>query len=228
MVYYLIMNNIIFSKSPCVKQASTDRILFVCGILLGAAEIYKQLFLFYIINNRSYDWWFFPFQLCSLPMYLCLVLPFLPSCRQKTALYTFVQDYGLLGGIGALIVPDGFCHIHWTLTLHGYAWHILLIFISLLIRREGRSSMTWRGFAGTIPPFLLFCLVATAVNLLAPGHGQADMFYISPYTYSSQPLFHTLSLRLGITASNLLYLLTIIAGAAAVHFLLEHIPLRRQ
>ncbi len=222
------MNNIILSKSSLLKEASADRVLFCCGIFLAAAEIYKQLYLFYIVNGRSYDWWFFPFQLCSLPMYLCLAFPFIPSCRLKTALCTFVQDYGLLGGIGALIVPEGFCHIHWSLTLHGYVWHILLIFIGLLICRTGRSCMTLKGFACTIPPFLFFCLVATIINLLAPGHGRADMFYISPYTYSSQPLFHTLSARLGITVSNLLYLLTVIAGAAVIHFLLGHIPLRRQ
>lgn len=217
MVYYSIMDNLFFPSLRSLTEAALDHILFVCGILLAFAELYKQLFLFYIINNKTYDWWFFPFQLCSLPMYLCLILPFLPSGRPKTGLYTFMQDYNLLGGIAALIMPEGFCHIHWTLTLHGYAWHILLILMGILIFVSGCSDLTGRGFRDTIPFFVLFCLIATAVNLLAPGHGRADMFYISPYTPSSQPVFHTLSLVLGIRTAHLLYLLTVLLGAFLIH-----------
>ncbi|NBH72905.1 hypothetical protein D3Z51_12890 [Clostridiaceae bacterium] len=212
------MENSMINRLFSLPEKGTDRILFACGIFLAATELYKQLFLFYFINSRHYDWWFFPFQLCSLPLYLCLMVPFLPSGRLKKAFCTFMQDYNLLGGIAALAVPDGFCHIHWTLTLHGYLWHCLLVLIGLLLLTSGRSDLSRRGFTDTIPWFFVFCGIATAVNVLAPGHGRADMFYISPYAPSSQPVFHGLSLRLGIWPANLLYLLTILAGAALIHF----------
>ena len=96
-----------------------DRILFSCGLFLLLTECYKQCFLYFIIDKRHYDWWFFPFQLCSLPMYLCLLLPFLKHKSMKTAVCTFLQDFNLLGGLAALIVSEGFRGIHWTLTLHG-------------------------------------------------------------------------------------------------------------
>lgn len=213
------MKKSVFSRLASLPQTATDRILFLCGCLLAVTELYKQLFLFYRIQHQSYDWWFFPFQLCSLPMYLCLLIPFLPCGRPKTALCTFMQDYNLMGGIAALIVPDGFRHIHWTLTLHGYLWHSLLILIGILIAINGRSDISRRGFLDTIPCFVLFCTIATAINLLAPGHGRADMFYISPYVPSSQPVFHELSLCLGIWPANLLYLLTILTGALIFHLL---------
>jgi len=53
------------------SEAFRLHLLFACGIFLAFSEVYKQLFLYYIENNRHYDWWYFPFQLCSLPMYLC-------------------------------------------------------------------------------------------------------------------------------------------------------------
>lgn len=223
MVYYLIMKKTIFTQLRDLPETATSHILFLSGILLAVTELYKQLFLFYRINHQSYDWWFFPFQLCSLPMYLCLMIPFLPSGRTKTALYTFMQDYSLMGGIAALIIPDGFCHIHWTLTLHGYLWHCLLILIGLLIYINGRSDLSRRGFLDTIPCFALSCCIATIINVWAPGHGRADMFYISPYTPSSQPVFHSLALHLGIQPANLLYLLTLLAGAAIIHRILRGI-----
>lgn len=223
MIYYFIMKKTIFSQLRDLPETTIDHILFSCGIFLAVTELYKQLFLFYIINHQSYDWWFFPFQLCSLPMYLCLMIPFLSTGRLKNALYTFMQNYSLMGGIAALIVPEGFCHIHWTLTLHGYLWHCLLILIGLLIIINERADLSRHGFLDTIPCFAFFCCIATIINVLAPGHGRADMFYISPYTPSSQPIFHSLALHWGIQIANLLYLLTLLTGAAILHGILYRI-----
>lgn len=200
-----------------LSDRSFSRLLFGCGLFLSACELYKQIFLYVVINGGRYDWWFFPFQLCSLPMYLCLMLPFLREGRFKTTLYTFMQDFNLLGGLAALIIPEGFRHIHWTLTLHGYLWHILLILIGLAIAWSGRSDLSRRGFGRTIPVFVICCCIATLINIYAPGHGRADMFYITPYYPSSQPVFHEIALEIGIIPANLLYLATVCFGGYLVH-----------
>ena len=44
-----------------------------CGLVLALGELYKQLFLYQIVNQGRYDWWYFPMQLCSTPMYLSLI-----------------------------------------------------------------------------------------------------------------------------------------------------------
>ena len=196
-----------------------DRILFSCGLFLLLTECYKQCFLYFIIDKCHYDWWFFPFQLCSLPMYLCLLLPFLKHKSMKTAVCTFLQDFNLLGGLAALIVSEGFRGIHWTLTLHGYIWHLFLVFIGLFVFAGRRSDLCLRGYLQTLPLFLASCSIAFFINILAPGHGQADMFYISPYYPSTQPVFHEIAMAAGIIPANLLYLFTICLGAALVHFL---------
>lgn len=51
------------------------RIFFSIGLLLFASELWKQWVLTFILNDGVYDFWYFPFQLCSIPMYLLLVLP---------------------------------------------------------------------------------------------------------------------------------------------------------
>ena len=45
-------------------------IIFSCGAFLAVCEVYKQLFYTFYIGEGSYQWWIFPFQLCSVPMYL--------------------------------------------------------------------------------------------------------------------------------------------------------------
>ena len=51
-------------------------VLLSVGIFLAVTELYKQLFYYYYIGDHTYQWWIFPFQLCSVPMYLCLIAPF--------------------------------------------------------------------------------------------------------------------------------------------------------
>mgnify|MGYP004519031383 FL=1 len=152
-------------------------------------------------------------------MYLCLLLPFLKRGHTKTAIYTFLQDFNLLGGVAALIVSEGFRGIHWSLTLHGYLWHLLLVLIGLFVFAGGRSDLSRMGYLRTLPVFFCSCMIAFLINILAPGHGQADMFYISPYYPSTQPVFHEIALVIGILPANLLYLFTICLGAALLHLL---------
>ena len=208
-----------FYHFRALSDKTYDRILFFCGLFLLLTELYKQCFLYFIIDHGHYDWCFFPFQLCSLPMYLCLLLPAFKPGPKKTAVYTFLQDFNLLGGLAALIVSDGFRGIHWTLTLHGYVWHMLLVCIGLFVFCGGRSDLSRNGYLRTLPLFFLSCAAAFLINILAPGHGQADMFYISPYYPSTQPVFHEIALYIGIMPANLLYLLTVCVGAAILHAL---------
>lgn len=213
----MIMNLLYHFRA--LPDRTYDRILFFCSLFLLLTESYKQCFLYFFIDQRHYDWWYFPFQLCSLPMYLCLLLPFLKRGTCKTALYTFLQDFNLLGGVAALIVSEGFHGIHWSLTLHGYVWHLLLVLIGLFVFAGGHSDLSRKGYLGTLPVFFTSCAIALFINILAPGHGQADMFYISPYYPSTQPVFHEIALAIGILPANLLYLFTICLGAALLHLL---------
>ncbi len=201
------------------------RSLFICGLLLAAGELYKQLFLYYVIFG-SYNWWYFPFQLCSIPMYLCLLLPLLSrNERIFRTVCTFLQDFGLLGGIMALAEPSGLLHPYWTLTLHGLIWHILLVFIGLLLAFSRIPDRTAAGFLLTLPMLAVFCVIATVINV-ATG-GAADMFYISPYYPVTQVVFYQISLRFGTGAGICVYVLCLCAGGFLCHLLAGFLNKRR-
>lgn len=202
-----------------IKNHRIPGLLFLCGIVLAASECYKQLFLYYVVNDQTYNWWYFPFQLCSLPMYFCLVLPFVPSAGNKTILYTFMQDFNLLGGIMALAEPSGLFHPYWVLTIHGLIWHLLLIYIGLVIAFSRCSDTTSRGFVRTLPLFFVCCIVASVINRTAKPLGQADMFYISPYYPSAQIVFHEIAIKYGISIGNALYLAVTCLGGFIFHFI---------
>lgn len=197
------------------RRIRPEAVLFSCGLSLFLMELYKQAFLFFVEFEGSYDWWYFPFQLCSIPMYLCLLYPL--TGKNSAAISTFVQDFGLLGGIMALAVPAGLMHPYWTMTLHGFLWHFLLVFLGVYCARAGITDLSLRGFLKTLPVYFVCCLTALAVNAAAGPASDADMFYISPYHPSSQPVFHRISLIIGIFPGILLYLASVAAGAFLIH-----------
>lgn len=213
----------------CVSVRGRPRGLAAWGFLLLAGEAYKQFFLYYIVNGRRFDWWYFPFQLCSVPMYLCL-LASLPPVKKRPKLYalfcTFIQDFGLLGGVMALAAPSGLMHPYWTLTLHGFLWHFILIFLGLSCAFEKKSLAGIRGFAAVLPLFALCCLAAELINVAAHPYGNADMFYISPYYPNSQVIFHQAALKAGIAAGNLLYLSCVALGGLLCHLLCARLSAR--
>ena len=141
----------------------------LCSFQENGEEVFytAAIFLYYVVNQEKYDWWYFPFQLCSLPMYFCLLLPLVKNRKLQLIILTFMQDFNLLGGIMALAEPSGLLHPYWFLTMHGLLWHILLIFIGLFIGFSHESDSSFTGYIRTLPLFLLCCGIATLINVTA-------------------------------------------------------------
>lgn len=199
-------------------------VLLTSGALLAMMELYKQGFLYLIVNGGQYNWWYFPFQLCSVPMYLGLIYGLLPDSAPRSVfkiIPTFLQDFGLLGGIMALAVPDGLLHPYWTLTLHGFLWHFILIFLGLYCKQKGLAESGSQGFLRILPLYFVCCAIAAAINtavqMTVYPCGYADMFYINCFFPSEQPLFHQISLAVGNVWGHLVYMLASCAGAYLIH-----------
>ena len=217
-------------KTSMQERRQTDSLLFLCSLILALTEVYKQLFIYYIENNGRYNWWYFPFQLCSIPMYLGLLIPFVPQ-KPGNTFYTFIQDFGLLGGIMALAEPSGLMHPYWTLTIHGFLWHFILIYMGLTCafynHSESNNSSSNRNnhpeaartYLPVIPLFLICAAIATAINVLSHPYGNADMFYISPYYPNGQIVFHQISLVIGTFSGNCLYLASVLLGGFIIHMI---------
>ena len=199
------------------SRKGAGRVLFVSGLILALMEAYKQLFLTFIAGQGSYEWWSFPFQLCSMPMYLCLILPLFKEGRLRTVLMTFLADYGILGALATFIDPSGLMRPYLALTVHGFLWHILLFFIGFYILAARLADLSVPGFARTLPLLGLCCLTAELLNTALHGFGTLNLFYISPYEKSTQLFFSDIQDRLGMPAGLAVYLLFILLGAYFIH-----------
>ena len=96
-----------------------------------SSEIWKQFALTFTLGGGSYNWWYFPFQLCSIPMYILLAYPWVRRESARRMLLSFLMSFCLLGGIAVFADTSGLLYPLTALTVHSWIWHFLLILIGI-------------------------------------------------------------------------------------------------
>ena len=215
-------------RASCLPYEKRLKLLSVIGCFLIISEAVKQCYVYYYVCSGIYNYWYIPFQLCSVPMYLCPALPFLKG-RIRDACLTFMLGYTFISAAATFIYPQDILRPQLFLTLHGFVWHAALLFISLLIGFSGMADLSTSGFARSVCLFAILCCIAIIINASTETisasadhpHGYANMFYLSPYHSSFQPVISSLEASAGIPAAKLLYAAAITAAAGLTDFVFD-------
>lgn len=216
-----------------------EKILFFIGIFLFISEILKQLLLTFVVNSGHYNLWYFPFQLCSLPMYLLVLYPFFHTGSARNTILGFLATYNLLGGIAVFFDTSGMHYPLLILTIHSYLWHILLIVtgilsgILLIQESEPMSFFTYANnkrqpthassrrllpsFSRITLLYILFALIAEYLNHILDSFGEINLFYINPDYRMEQIFFVKIGELYGNNSAILVYILATIFGAGILY-----------
>ena len=198
------------------KRDKENILFLITGLILLISEAWKQYMLAYVLKTGARQWSYIPFQLCSLPMYLCILIWIFRKHGFREHCLNFLSDFSLLSGMAAFLDSSGMHYGYALLTVHSFIWHIAIIAIGLysgLILRK-RSVGDFLPAAGI---YLAGCMLAEAVNFIFDSRGAVNMFYINPHYYMEQIVFRSL---LGILPNNwviLIYILVTVLGAFLVH-----------
>lgn len=203
-------------------------ILFCVGAFLLITEVYKQLYHYYVICEHSIPWWIFPFQLCSVPMYLCLIAAFLKEGKMQKSIYNFLVYFNFLGGIATIALPHSILGEHVTITVHSLVWHLILIFLGCYLSFSGRAGISKQDYLSAVKTFLVLCCVAFALNvgLWDVSEGTVNNFFIGPAN-STLIIFADIAETFGWYVSTALYIPTVCLGAFLIflpfHFRARHV-----
>lgn len=198
------------------KHEKTLRIaIHVMGIVMVVMEIWKQWFIFTYIYER-YTMWFFPWQLCSMAMYLSVLLPFLKGKAEEASL-VFLSTFSLFAAVMALLVPSDMLREQVLFTLHGFIYHEIMIAESLCAMMIVARRREYR-FRPSVELFIILAFIAEVINVI--GHyaigninREPDMFFITPFYKTDQPVFGYIADKLGIIPEIIIYLSLIVLAA---------------
>ncbi len=176
----------------------TDRtVVGALGIVLLLGEIFKQLFWFEYYGYYRFE--IFPYQFCSVPIYVSLFALFAPWDKAREVCCRFLAFFGIIGGLSVMLVPSAVLESYFVaISLHSMIWHSILVAMGVyLIVSRGygkklKELLTpFYMFAGFVCMAIIGNVLVYNLHLGTPNCHEGDnlsMFYISPYYPTQLPL----------------------------------------
>ena len=203
------------------KEKTDEKVVFGIGAILLTLEFLKQV-ISYLIRGY-YNWSDFPFQFCSIPMYLAFCSKFIVNKIIKEALFKFLASFGLLAGLAVMIYPLTVFHTqNMGILIHTMVWHSVMVILGIYLivsRRYGRNIKE------LLHPSIVFVIIvgfALILNLMAyhlyfkldgiSFNGEFNLFYVSPYYYNPIPILGEIKEKVWFPFFFIIYLLAFFIG----------------
>ena len=211
-------------------EKSLKRILLIYGIGSLILEVLKQIIWSFNYDSVTkiitwdYQWYAFPYQLCSTPIIVSIVCAFLKKGKVRDSLLSYMAFVTILGSIATAIYPEA-CFVRTLLVdIHTMYLHFgsLVVSIYLLISKE--IKINFKNYINGYVVFLLFAFSAEILNIIIYTSGilngeTFNMFYISPYFISSLPIFDIIQKNTPFIIYLIIYLIVIFVGSYLVYII---------
>lgn len=144
-------------------------IILIYGLLFLGLEIYHEINRYFVFGH--YDFSSIPFQFCSIPIYLCLILPFIKSEKIRMPMFYYLGIYCMIAGIFPLLFGQGqLCR--WGNifdVIRSFVWHVLILQVSILsvVHAEiGKNiKKDYKYFLGAVAIFVGLTVIAQLINV---------------------------------------------------------------
>lgn len=169
----------------------------------------------------DYQWYAAPFQLCTTPLYVCLICLFLKKGKLRDYLFDYLVFFTILGSISTMIYPESCFTSEILINVHTMVLHCGSFVVSCYLVMNKLVKIKIKELFNGYKVFLIFALIALVIDIGIYKSGilngeTFNMFYISPYFISSLPVFNILQEKLPYLVFLFLYFLFIFIGGIII------------
>lgn len=157
-------------------------------------ELYKQInYSFSYTNGITFDyqWYAFPFQFCSTPMYIGL-LAALTRGKLHSSLCSYLATFALFAGLCVMVYPGDVFISTIGINIQTMICHGSMVCIGIYLLATGYVRLEHRTVLKAMPVFAVCVLLAVIMNEVAHLAGLEEtfnMFFVSPYWDCTLPLY---------------------------------------
>ena len=182
------------AKKHTERQVSN--VLLVTAIAVMLLEVYKQIN--YTFGDGSgepeYQWYAFPWQFCSTPMYVGLLAGLIRKGRVYESLCAYLATFGLFAGAAVMVYPVTVFIGTVGINLQTMICHGSMIVIGVYLLASGQVKLEHKSILRALPVFAVMVGAAVVMNEVAYRTGLLqthtfNMFFISPYCEPSLPVY---------------------------------------
>ena len=168
------------------------------GTVLVVFEIYKQFVMSYnpATDTWSYQWYIFPFQFCSTPIYLTFIAFVFYKLKKKRLFDTvtaFLGTYSLIGAFVVLFVgTDTVFSTIIGVSIQTMIHHGIMFVLAVMILVSGCVSFNLKTGFDIYKLFAVLVVIALVLNSIHGDGTKFDMFYLAPESQFVYPMFNKL------------------------------------
>ena len=208
----------------------------VTNVVLGTAilvillEIYKQInFTFHDGSvEPAYQWYIFPWQFCSTPMYIGLLAGIIRKGRVHDSLCAYLATYSVFAGLAVMIYPNDVYIETIGINIQTMICHGSMVVIGAYLYGSGHVKMNFKTVLKAMPVFAVCACIAVGLNEWAHAAGITEnhnfnMFYISPYLECTLPVYSLIHNAVPFPVNLIIYILGFTAAATVILLLVKGI-----
>lgn len=180
------------------EKKTVNTILLSVSILVILLEVYKQFnYSFSYEEDKlvfDYQWYAFPFQFCSTPMFVGLIAGILRKGRVHDALCAYLATFAFFAGACVMFYPADVFIGTIGINIQTMICHGSMISIAVYLLYTGYVKREHKTILKAIPVFAVMVIMAVIMNEIAYQSGLLEsetfnMFFISPYCEPSLPVY---------------------------------------
>jgi hypothetical protein len=186
---FIVLTIIFINRMRRMNKQNVNKLLIVFSIVLLIFEAYKQIIFTYQAQG-AYQWYAFPFQFCSTPMYVALIAGLTKKEWLRNSLLAFLSTFGLFAGLAVMLYPETVfistvgINIQ-TMVHHGGMAALGIALLSTQVKHSFKSMFQ------AISVFSVLVLIALLLNTIHNTwihEGTFNMFFINPWYENGIPV----------------------------------------
>lgn len=200
------------------------RVVWITALVIALLEVYKQINYSFSYENGitfDYQWYAFPFQFCSTPMYVGLLVGIFRKGKVHESLCAYLATFSLFAGLSVMVYPVSVFISTIGINIQTMICHGSMITIGIYLLATGYVPLKHKTVLKALPVFATCVAMAWAMNEIAYRVGLLEretfnMFFISPYCEPSLPVYSLVQAWVPFPFCLILYIVGFTAAAYLV------------
>ena len=175
------------------------RIILSVSLLVILLEVYKQINYTFSVTDageikKDFQWYAFPYQFCSTPMYIGLLAGIIRKDRIHKGLCAYLATYAVFAGVAVMLYPADVFIKTIGINVQTMICHGSMITVGIYLLYTGYVKVEHKTILKALPVFAVCVAVAVLMNevLYASGilKGETfNMFFVSRHFAPSLPVY---------------------------------------
>lgn len=212
-----------YPKNP--SDAHVRRVVWITALVVAVLEVYKQINYTFSYENgiaADYQWYAFPFQFCSTPMYVGLLAGIIKKGKVHESLCAYLATYAMFAGLSVMVYPTSVFISTIGINIQTMICHGSMITVGIYLFYSGYVPLKHKTILKALPVFAVNVGIAVLLNEIAHVTGLLEretfnMFFVSPYCEPHLPVY---SLVQGVVPFPLCLVIYIMGFTAAAYLVL--------